>query len=85
MRSSVRLVVLTTVALLGEAQLSYAQQAPYSYPWCSVSPGGRGGGGRSCYYTSQEQCLTTMSGIGGYCIQNPAYRGSSTTRRRRNY
>src|ERR1700719_1866955 len=76
MSGSIRLLFLVAVALLGETQLSLAQSAPSFYPWCAVNSGGRGGGGRSCYYTSREQCMTTMSGVGGYCVQNPGYRGS---------
>jgi uncharacterized protein DUF3551 len=84
MPNLIRLLLLVGAALVGEAQALYAQSAPSSYPWCAVSPG-RGGGGRSCYYTSQQQCMDTMSGVGGYCIQNPAYRGQAArSRSRRN-
>jgi hypothetical protein len=27
----------------------------------------------SCYFTSREQCMTTLSGIGGYCFQSLYY------------
>src|SRR5262245_27488693 len=58
-------------ALLGEMQVSDAQSA-YSYPWCSLG-GTKGSNALSCYYTSWEQCRTTMSGIGGYCVESPYY------------
>ena len=45
----------------------------YSYPWCARYP--RDIGGFACYYTSFEQCWTTMRPIGGYCIRSPFYRG----------
>jgi hypothetical protein len=48
-------------------------QSPYNYNWCGVYPGRFGA--RSCYYSSYEQCIGTMRGIGGFCTQNPAYRG----------
>ena len=32
----------------------------------------------SCYYTSWEQCRTTMSGIGGLCVASPYYHGQAT-------
>jgi hypothetical protein len=32
----------------------------------------------SCYYTSWEQCRTTMSGLGGNCVQSPYYHGQAT-------
>ncbi len=63
-------------ALLGEMQISSAQ-SPYSSPWCAIY-GRRGGGAMSCYYTSWEQCRTTMLGIGGNCVQSPYYHAQST-------
>jgi len=62
---------VTAAALLGEMQVSNAQSA-YSYPWCSLG-GTKGSNALSCYYTSWEQCRTTTSGIGGYCIESPYY------------
>jgi len=58
-------------ALLGQAQVSNAQSA-YSYPWCSLG-GTKGSNALSCYYTSWEQCRTTTSGIGGYCVESPYF------------
>lgn len=62
------------VAVVGAAPSSFAQ-SPYDYPWCSVRGGWSGGGGQSCYYTSYQQCMTTLSGIGGTCIRNPWFHG----------
>src|SRR6266849_3945165 len=69
-------VFIIAAALLGETQISNAQ-SPYSYPWCSLG-GTRGSNALSCYYTSWEQCRTTMSGIGGLCVASPYYHGQST-------
>ena len=70
---------VVAAALLGEMQVSNAQSA-YSYRWCAILPGaGSGSGGAmSCYYTSWEQCRTTMSGIGGNCVESPYYHGQAT-------
>jgi Protein of unknown function (DUF3551) len=65
-------LLLAAVALIGAAAAGHAQSA-YSYPWCARYP--RGIGGLACYYTSFQQCMTTMDGIGGYCMQSPFYRG----------
>jgi hypothetical protein len=27
----------------------------------------------SCYYTNWQQCMTTLSGIGGNCVASPYY------------
>jgi hypothetical protein len=74
-RKPIIVLFVVAAALLGETQISNAQ-SPYSYPWCAMLPGaGSGSGGAmSCYYTSWEQCRTTMSGIGGLCVESPYYR-----------
>jgi len=60
------------VALLAGVQNALAQSA-YDYPWCAVY--GKTNGAMSCYYTSFAQCIATMRGIGGTCIQSPYYGG----------
>jgi Protein of unknown function (DUF3551) len=78
-RKPIILFFLIAAALLGETQISNAQLS-YSYPWCAILPGaGSGSGGAmSCYYTSWEQCRTTMSGIGGNCVESPYYHAQPT-------
>jgi hypothetical protein len=74
MRIPTIVLFVVAAALLGETQTSDAQ-SPYSYPWCAIyfGDGGTLGGAMSCYYTSYEQCRTTMSGVGGNCVQSPYY------------
>jgi hypothetical protein len=72
------LSLLAAAALLGSIPAGHAQSA-YSYPWCARYP--RDIGGFACYYTSFEQCMTTMRGIGGYCIRSPFYRGPDQRRK----
>jgi hypothetical protein len=75
----IALFVIAT-ALLAETRAGNAQSA-YSYPWCALYGGGTSGGAggaMSCYYTSWEQCRTTMSGIGGLCVESPYYHGQAT-------
>jgi hypothetical protein len=73
MRLPVLSLLLLTIALIGGSNTTYAQ-SPESYPWCAIYGMGDGSGGaQSCYYTSWEQCMTTMSGIGGLCVQSPYY------------
>jgi len=66
--------VLAVVAILAAAPTPGHAQSTYSYPWCGVYP--RDIGGYACYYQTFEQCMKTMRGIGGYCMQSPFYRGS---------
>ena len=63
---------------LGETRATNAQ-SPYSYPWCAIYFGDQGlGGAMSCYFTSWEQCRTTLLGIGGNCVESPYYRAQPT-------
>jgi hypothetical protein len=42
-----------------------------NYPWCAVL--NMGDGAYNCGFVSREQCMATVSGIGGYCGQNTQY------------
>jgi hypothetical protein len=82
MRGLVIMLVAFAAALLGYTQAGNAQ-SPHSYPWCAIMSGGdnSGGGAMSCYYTSWQQCMTTLSGIGGNCIASPYYHAQPTSLR----
>jgi Protein of unknown function (DUF3551) len=85
MRSRIFLLALVSAAVMGVTEPASAQ-SPYSYPWCSRQT--YGVTTTSCYFTSYAQCMTTISGISGWCYQNPAYRGrrdAVPTPRRRRY
>jgi uncharacterized protein DUF3551 len=86
MRLAILSLLLITAALLGEIQAASAQ-SPTSYPWCARSYKMETSA-ISCYFTSREQCMTTLSGIGGYCFESPYYHAapanaSARTRRQR--
>jgi len=51
------------------------------YPWCAVYTG-RGNEGRNCGFVTYQQCMATISGVGGYCTENPAYPGPRTRKKR---
>jgi hypothetical protein len=75
--------LLIVAGWLAAAPASSAQSA-YDYPWCAVYTDDDGpGGAMSCYYASYGQCMQTMSGVGGYCVRSPYYRGSGEPSRRR--
>jgi Protein of unknown function (DUF3551) len=77
MRLSMLSLFLIAAAPLGEIQTASAQ-SPTTYPWCSRYFARGGSGATSCYFTSYAQCMTTVSGIGGYCFQNPYRRAAPT-------
>ncbi|HSV24973.1 MAG TPA: DUF3551 domain-containing protein [Xanthobacteraceae bacterium] len=79
-RMSIIALLVIAAALLSETLASNAQSA-YSYPWCAIYGGGESGGGggaTSCYFTSWQQCMTTLSGIGGLCVGSPYYHAQPT-------
>jgi len=43
-----------------------------NYPWCAYYSG-KEGGGTNCGFTTFQQCLATVSGIGGSCNVNTQY------------
>jgi Protein of unknown function (DUF3551) len=59
-------IVVGTAALGGSA---HAQ----NYPWCAEYGGGDMGGGTNCGFTTFEQCMATLSGMGGFCNRNTQY------------
>lgn len=49
------------VGLVGIGNRADAQ----NYPWCSIYTDGLGG--ENCGFTTFQQCLANVSGIGGFC------------------
>ena len=67
-----RLLLLTLgicVCVVGVGTRAEAQ----NYPWCAYYSGRHGGGGTNCGFTTFQQCLDTVSGIGGFCQRNTQY------------
>ena len=65
---------LAAVMLLTAGAFVDATKAD-TYPWCAQYSGWPGG--IQCWYTTSDQCRATVSGVGGYCMQNP--RGATTS------
>ena len=57
--------IFAAVALFFIAGTACAQ----NQPWCTIMDND---GTTQCNYPTLQQCLQTLSGIGGRCIQNPA-------------
>lgn len=73
--------LLVSAAIAATIVFSASAQAQ-NYPWCAIYSGGSMGGGRNCGFTSFQQCQDTVSGIGGFCQQNPMYQPQKTRRQR---
>jgi hypothetical protein len=63
--ASVALVLTTAVAFAPRPAT-----AAYNLPWCAQYYDSNI---TSCAFTSYQQCMATISGIGGLCIQNFRY------------
>lgn len=71
-----RLLLLILGICVGIAGIEKPVEAQ-NYPWCAQYDGGSNGGAMNCGFVSFEQCLATVSGIGGFCIQNNTYQPPS--------
>ena len=58
---------ILALAILLIAGPAHAQN--YNLPWCAILDND---GNLSCAYYNEQQCLATLSGIGGECIRNPS-------------
>jgi len=66
------IVAIGFVALAGAVRPA----AAIEYPWCAQYSGGEdGGGGRNCGFSTWEQCMETVRGMGGSCEHNLFYEG----------
>jgi hypothetical protein len=79
MRLPILSLLLIAAALLADQTAS--AQSPSSYPWCARYY--KEGFPTSCYFTSYQQCKTTLSGIGGYCYESPYYHAAAARAGRR--
>lgn len=59
-------VCFGTVAMAAPAQAQ-------NYPWCAQYAGGSMGGATNCGFSTYDQCLDTVRGIGGFCQVNTQY------------
>jgi Protein of unknown function (DUF3551) len=65
MRSLLVLGILAGAAIASRAQAQ-------NYPWCAEYSGSMGGS-MNCGFTTHEQCMATVSGMGGFCVVNTQY------------
>ena len=72
MRWPVRTMLLVAAALF--SQTAASAQSAKSYPWCAIYYRMGASGTPSCYFDTREQCMETIAGIGGLCVENQYYR-----------
>jgi hypothetical protein len=68
-------LTLFAVVFLASLAASGRPAAAIEYPWCAEYSGEDGGGGRNCGFSTLQQCMATVSGMGGGCVRNLFYEG----------
>jgi hypothetical protein len=74
-----RAILFGAAALALGAAFGPSAQAQ-SYPWCAFYD--TGDQAINCGFVSREQCMATVSGIGGFCMPNNTYQPLPPSRRR---
>jgi len=78
---TIPIILVLTISILAPQP----SRAEVLYPWCAQYARD----GRNCGFSTYEQCRATVSGTGGYCLENPLYRpgaeGAPYGRRARRY
>jgi hypothetical protein len=72
------IVLATIAAAMVLTSAAHADQ----YRWCAIY-GGRDLDATNCGFVTYQQCLATISGIGGYCTPNQFYTGPAAAPRKR--
>jgi Protein of unknown function (DUF3551) len=65
-----RFVLFVLIVIAATTVLNTPTKAQ-NYPWCSIYSGALGG--ENCGFTTFQQCLDNVSGIGGFCQPNTQY------------
>jgi hypothetical protein len=63
--------LLFATGILATAAAMSTRAEAQNYPWCAYYGGDFGG--ENCGFVSFEQCMATLSGIGGFCDRNTQY------------
>jgi len=71
MRTSLRRIAVSALLAMPLLLTAFAPAAAREYPWCARYDWST----RNCGFVSFQQCLATISGIGGRCEPNPFYKG----------
>jgi hypothetical protein len=81
-----RLLLAVLSICVGLVSMSKNAEAQ-NYPWCAML--NMGDQAVNCGFTTFQQCMDTVSGIGGFCMVNNTYQSSPgsypLTKRRHSY
>jgi len=65
-------ILLFAMGILASTAVLHTSAQAQNYPWCAYYGGGANDG-ENCGFSTREQCMTTVSGIGGFCALNTQY------------
>lgn len=83
MRLSILILSMLAGSVLTTASSMRAYAQPYDpYPWCAVY-GGSMSGSSNCGFKTWQQCMATVSGVGGSCEPNQFYNPQGSRKRGR--
>jgi hypothetical protein len=71
-------IVVFVLAILAVTPGLVTRAQAQNYPWCAVL--NMGDAAYNCGFVTHEQCMATVSGIGGFCELNNLYQAPSTPR-----
>ncbi|MEA2928099.1 MAG: hypothetical protein QOG38_527 [Hyphomicrobiales bacterium] len=71
-------VVFAVVVVAAANALPGSARAQHYYPWCAWYDAWT----YSCAFATREQCMATISGVGGICKPNPYSPSDQRARRR---
>jgi hypothetical protein len=77
MSIAMKIVVFVLAAFAMTAGIGTSAQAQ-NYPWCAVL--NMGDAAYNCGFVSRQQCMASVSGIGGFCQENNLYQPPATSR-----
>ena len=71
------------LALLMLIAFSASESRAETYRWCAIYGASMGYEATNCGFVTYQQCLDTISGIGGSCQENPRYTGTAEPQAKR--
>jgi Protein of unknown function (DUF3551) len=77
--------LLCAAAIAAATSVLGAPAHAQNYPWCAKYSGGPLGGASNCGFVSFQQCMATVTGIGGFCVRNTLYQSTAPHARRHYY
>ena len=73
------------LGLVGAVMVFGTPAHAQNYPWCAQYSGSALGGAQNCGFVSFAQCMATVSGIGGFCVQNTMYQPPQRARKKKSH